>query len=234
MRIRSFMAATILASVSSLAQAQDFLPDMKDVHFTVGVRFWQTDWSTWTGTNDAHSDLRWSVIPVVSVSYQDWFMSGSYQMPGTYHFADAGFNFKRREYDANIGYFIVPSRVAVTAGWKEIRYSEGGYRWRAKGPTIGITANAPVANWASIYGNIGYGRPKLDDGGTFRSKHGKYLLTEFGFAFPLGAHVDVLSGAVLTAGYRYQRIGAYSSDTFLGRELFEIAQGPVIGLAMRF
>lgn len=238
MRIRSFTAATILASLSSLAQAQDFLPDMKDVHFTVGVRFWQTDWSTWVepiSSTYSHADLRWSVIPVVSVSYRDWFVSGSYQTPGTFNFEDVSFNFKRREYDANLGYFFVPGRLAVTAGWKEVRYTGGTYRWRAKGPTIGITGNAPVANWASIYGNIGYGRPKVDDEGLFKSKHGKYLLTEFGVAFPLGAHADMLSGAVLTAGYRYQRIGAYASDnTLVTSELFEIAQGPVIGLAMRF
>jgi opacity protein-like surface antigen len=249
MRIRSVIAATILGFAPIAGMADDFMPDMKDVHFTAGVRVWRTDWSTWGNltTNDyQHAELRYSVIPVVSVSYRNLFVSGSYQAPGTFKFKPnttlsgtspfSGFEFRRREYDLNFGYFIVPG-LAVTAGWKNVRYEEPGstYRWTAKGPTIGASGNAPVADWVSLYGNIGYGRPKVDDLTHFHSQRGKYLLTEFGFAFPLGPHANALTGAVLTAGYRYQRIGAYPSTAlFSSVEVFETAQGPVAGFAMRF
>lgn len=224
------------------ASADDEWMSMKDVHATVGVRFWQTDWSTWGNVskrNYSSADLRWSVIPVVSVSHRDWFASASYQAPGTFEFKETGFGFRlhRKEYDVNVGYFFVPGRLAATLGWKSVEYDapNSNYKWTAKGPTIGLAGNAPIADWAVLYGNMGIGRPKLDDVTHFVGKRGKYFLTEFGLAFPLGAHSNALSGAVVTAGYRYQRIAAYPSFSTLEHvELYEIAQGPVVGLAWRF
>jgi hypothetical protein len=235
---RIFGSVAMGIGLSMNAAAQDLMP--QDMHIAVGVRMWRTDWTTWNNVANrdyGSADLRWSAIPVVSLTYRDWLVSTSYQVPGTFDFNQFGYSFRRKEFDANVGYFVVPGRLAVTLGYKDVRYTseKTPYSWQAKGPTVGLTGNAPLADWAALYGNMAYGRPKLDDVTHFVGQKGSYLLTEFGLAFPLGAHSDALSGAVVTAGYRYQRISAYPSVSSVPHnELYEVTQGPVIGIAYRF
>ena len=247
MKIRKWaVAAAVLGGLSGNACAQFADSFSGDFHATVGVRAWHTEWTTWyynqsIGFYDQYeaANLNWNFIPVVSVSKGRWFVAGSYQSPNTFKWDyPAGVSFRRKEWDANVGYFIVPG-LAVTLGYKEIEYRSGNYVWTSKGPTIGLAGNAAIQSWVSLYGNLAYSRPRINDVVYFSNSRGYYMLTEFGFAFPLGGYNDALGGAVVTAGYRYQRIGAdpnSSFNTFLPahRKQYETTQGPVIGVAFRF
>src|SRR6266550_2076660 len=123
-------AAVMTLPFAATAQMPDFrMPDMKEVHATVGVRAWRTDWSTWFNVpntafpneNDItypHAGLKTTVTPVVGVRYQDWLVSASYLLNRSFTFSGNNSNntFKRHEYDINVGYFFLPG-LAVTAGW---------------------------------------------------------------------------------------------------------------------
>jgi len=251
MKIRKWaVAAAVLGALSGNACAQFADSFSGDFHTTVGVRAWHTEWTTWfygspttssTGFYDQYesANLNWNFIPVVSVSKGRWFLAGSYQSPNTFNWDyPPATSFRRHEWDANVGYFIVPG-LAVTLGYKDIEYKGPGYDWTSKGPTVGLAGNAPIQSWIALYGNLAYSRPKINDRFYFSNSRGYYMLTEFGFAFPLGGYRNELGGAAVTAGYRYQRIGAYPNspiNTFLpgSRKLYETTQGPVIGLAFRF
>jgi hypothetical protein len=238
----AFLIATVAALSSADAGAQasgGFLPD--DVRATIGVRMWRTDWSSWFGDGSTylHAGLQTSVIPVASIRYKDFLVSGSVLIKEKFVFPPESGSFPadRKEYDVNVGYFILPG-LAATVGYKEVSYDAGGYEWKAKGLTLGVSGSAPLAPWTSLYGNIAYGRPKLRDTQfAFDGARGKYLLTEFGLAFPLGAVSPSMQGFVVTAGYRYQRIGAFPNGPATGfppRELFETTQGPVLGISYSF
>jgi len=242
MKIRKWaVAAAVLGGLSGNACAQFADSFSGDFHATVGVRAWHTEWTTWfssTSFPDQYeaANLNWNFIPVVSVSKGRWFLAGSYQSPNSFNWDFPQTSFRRHEWDANVGYFIVPG-LAVTLGYKNINYKgAGGYDWTSKGLTVGVSGNAPIQSWVALYGNMAYSRPRINDVVYFNKQNGYYMLTEFGFAFPLGGFNSELGGAALTAGYRYQRIGAYTNGLIFAspRKVYETTQGPVIGVAFRF
>jgi hypothetical protein len=244
MKIKNAIACVVaaLSTTSALAQvsSDSMLPDMKDIHGTVGVRAWRVDWATWFDYYDyRNGSLANAVIPVASLRYKNFLVSGSYmarkEIEFPYPYINGNYRFGRSEYDVNAGYMIVPGLV-VTAGYKNINYNGSDLDWEAKGPTIGVAGSAPLSSWVSVYGNAAYGRLKLTDSGhTFTKARGKYLLTEVGLAFPLGNFSSTLSSVVATFGYRYQRLGTYpNAPTSLPIELFEYTQGPVAGLSLSF
>ena len=240
MRKHLAVAAT-LAILSPVANAQSpdsgsGMFDFKDLHGTVGVRFWRTDWSTWFGVTRpqyVNADLETTVTPVASVRYKDFLVSGSYLLRKDFKFPFPNYPpTERREYDLNVGYFLLPG-LAASIGYKNVKYDtvDSSYIWNAKGVTVGLSGSAPLGPWTSLYGNLAYGRPKLQDNAIFNSVRAKYLLTELGLAFPLGQLSESMSGVVVTTGYRYQRIGAVPNVAgVFGGELFEYTQGAVIGI----
>jgi hypothetical protein len=232
--------AAALSPLATHAQAQSsdstWMPDMSEVHGTIGLRLWRTDWSTWYDVYEYHhADQLTAVIPVASLRYKNFLVSGSYMIRKEFEFPSTTegappIPVKRNEYDVNVGYFIYPG-LAATVGWKNIDYDNRGYHWRAKGLTVGLSGSAPLAPVVSLYGSAAYGWPKIDDGQTFfNDTRAKYLLTEVGLAFPLGQLNDALGRVVVTAGYRYQRVGAVPN--FSGVEVFEYAQGPVLAITI--
>ena len=228
----------ISAAAQGAPASSGFLPD--DVNVTVGARVWHTRWTTWLTPAAVVSyfpaRIEPTITPVVSVRYRQFFVSGSYMVDKTFDFLDDSVSFKRGEYDINFGYFLLPG-LAVTLGWKNVNYEgdPGVYRFVAKGPTIGLAGNAAISPAVSLYGNLAYGRPKLHDyGGAYEKEKGKYLLTEFGLAFPLGQMHSSMNRFVATAGYRYQRVSGYPNATTSQTQLFEYAQGPVVGLSYTF
>jgi hypothetical protein len=239
----SLAAAATLAILSSpaMAQADNF---WSEIHGTVGARLWNVDWSSWfqssvpgsstTIAQYRNADKETTFIPLVSLRYKEFLVSGSYMLPKDFQFPIAGYPAtERREYDVNFGYFLAPGLV-VSLGYKNVKYesSDGEYTWNLKGPTLGMSGSAPLAQWASLYGNLAFGRPKLKDNAVFNDVRANYVLTEVGLAFPLTQMSDSLRGLVLTAGYRYQRIGAKPNVApSPGHELFEHTQGPVLGLS---
>jgi len=229
-------AAAVLLPSAARAQLDPGWMDWKEVHTTVGVRFWHTEWTTWYDTNVYRpAPTENAIIPVASVRYKNFLLAGSYMVEHDFTFPDLA-TFSRKEYDVNFGYFLLPG-LAVTVGYKHLEYSGGaaGYNWTTKGATVGLTGSAPISPHVSVYGNMAVGRPKLNDGGAFNNVKGKYFLTELGLAFPLGAMSDSLGGLLVTAGYRYQRVGAVPSNPiFEPVDNYEYTQGPVLGISYAF
>ena len=246
MRKHLFTAAAVAALSPLAAQAQQSQDstwfDTGELHGTIGVRLMDMAWTSWftSATTPVFVEYReankeTTVTPVASVRYKNFFLSGSYMLNKDFDFPLPNYpRTERKEYDINLGYFIVPG-LAASVGYKNVKYdtSDGGYRWEAKGPTLGLSGSAPVSPYASLYGNFAYGWPKLHDDFAFNDKNGKYLLSELGLAFPLGALTPSMNGFVATVGYRYQRIGAVANGdpSVAGRELFEYSQGAVIGFS---
>jgi|SRR5688572_21099845 len=236
MKKQLLMAAafTVLCPLAGTAQAQQSDNWMDDVHGTVGLRLWRTEWQSWF-TNDRYvkAETETAVIPLLSLRWREFLVSGSYMTSTDFTF-DPTYAPERKEYDINVGYFILPS-LAATVGYKRLEYGTSDYDWETKGWTVGLSGSAPLAPWMSLYGNMAYGRPKIqDNSGVFNGQKAKYLLTEFGLAFPLGQVTPSMQGFLFTAGYRYQRIGAQPASGIAGvgeRELFEYTQGPVLGFS---
>lgn len=246
MRKNLFIAAAIaalspLASHAQQSQETNWL-DMGEVHGTVGLRLMGMDWTSWFTTNGTpvaveylKADKEVTVTPVVSLRYQNFLVSASYMLNHDFNYPIPNYpQTERKEYDINLGYFILPG-LAASVGYKNIKYdtSDGQYRWEAKGPTLGLSGSAPLAAYTSLYGNFAYGWPKLNDNFAFNDKKGKYLLSEVGLAFPLGALTPSMNGFVATLGYRYQRVGAVANGnaSVAGRELYETSQGAVLGFS---
>jgi hypothetical protein len=227
-------AFTVICPFAGNVQAQQS-GLMDDVHGTIGLRLWRTEWTSWFGSNQSYlaAGDETAVIPVASIRYKEFLVSGSYMAKTDFSFTPA-YTPERKEYDINFGYFLLPS-LAATVGYKHMHYdSPDGYDWTTKGWTVGLSGSAPLAPYMSIYGNLAYGRPKIQDNSlTFTGQRARYLLTEFGLAFPLGHFSPSMSGFLVTAGYRYQKVGAdpNAAGGVGTRELFEYTQGPVLGLS---
>lgn len=233
---KQFLVAAALTALFPLAgnAQQSGSWDMGDVHGTIGLRLWSTEWTSWFPVEKyVKAGTEVAFIPVVSARYKEFLVSGSYMTKTDFEF-DPTYKPERKEYDVNFGYFILPG-LAATVGYKHMHYdSPDGYDWTSKGWTVGLSGSAPLAPYTSLYGSLAYGRPKINDNSlAFTGQRAKYLLTEFGFAFPLGHWSPSMSGFLVTAGYRYQRVGAdpNAAANVGTRELFEYTQGPVLGIS---
>lgn len=249
---------------------------LENTSFTIGLKTWVTNWNTWFTQNTANdvgnfadtavikdvfnrkADSEVTFIPQLTVRNGPWLVSGSALAKKDFTFflnsrngnELAEVTLERKEYDLNVGYSLAAGAI-VTLGWKDLRYeNSGGFKYTAKGPTIGISGSAPLAAGISMYGNIGYGRPKItDNSGEIEKKRGSYILTEVGLAYPLGQMNEGLKTAVVTAGYRYQRLssGNVTSRTVAvnngtvgatlgerGVELVDVTEGFTLGASFTF
>ena len=249
---------------------------MENTSFTIGLKTWVTNWNTWFTQNTANdignfantavikdvfnrkADSEATFIPQLTVRNGPWLISGSALAKKDFTFflnsrngnQLAEVTLERREYDINFGYSLAAGAI-VTLGWKDLRYeNSGGFKYTAKGPTIGIAGSAPLAAGVSMYGNIGYGRPKItDNSGEVEKTRGSYILTEVGLAYPLGQMNESLKTAVVTAGYRYQRLssGNVTARTVAvnngqvgavigerGVELVDVTEGFTLGASFTF
>ena len=113
--------------------------------FSVGVRAWYTDWTTFSyyvdDTTDPDTNLALTqksasnevvLIPLVSVRYRDFVGSVS-GWPSTKFSFDDGSSGTREEFDINVGYYVM-SGVAFTLGYKKVQQSEGPDRYPAGRP----------------------------------------------------------------------------------------------------
>jgi hypothetical protein len=208
---------------------------LENTSFTIGLKTWVTSWNTWFTQNTANdvgnfadtavikdvfnrkADTEVTFIPQLTVRNGPWLVSGSALAKKDFTFFLSNRNgnqlaevsLERKEYDLNVGYSLAAGAI-VTLGWKDLRYeNSGGFKYTAKGPTIGISGSAPLAAGISMYGNIGYGRPKItSNSGEVEKQRGSYILTEVGLAYPLAQMNEGLKTAVVTAGYRYQRLSS--------------------------
>jgi hypothetical protein len=270
---KSALAGALL--LAGLAPGASFAQmTWEDTSVTIGLKTWVTNWNTWfvqSTTNGLGNNASFAVIndvfnrkaesevsfiPQLTVRNGPWLVSGSALAKKEFTFFLSNPNgtqlneasFERKEYDVNLGYSLAPG-IAVTLGWKDLRYEGGTYKYNAKGPTIGVSGSAALAMGFSMYGNIGYGRPKINEEAGTEKKRGSYLLTEVGVAYPLGQMSEGLKTTVVTAGYRYQRLSSGNVTTttravnngqlgaVLGEravELVDITEGFTLGVSFTF
>ena len=133
---RKWLVGLALCSANA-ALAQD-----PGVSVSVGARAWYTEWTTFSyfvdeNTNEnlaltqvsASSEL--AIIPIVSVRYRD-FVGSISGIPSTDFSFDDGSSGTREEFDANIGYFVMPG-LALTLGYKKVSQSGDAGRYRPAG-----------------------------------------------------------------------------------------------------
>ncbi len=264
---KSVSATVVLLAGLSPAVGQAQMPD---VSVTVGVKAWATTWSTWFFNDvgdpisapvdryrnvfNREADTEGTFIPQLTLRSGPWLVSGSALVKREFTFFlndDLDGNrqldeekYERKEYDLNFGYAIAPN-LAVTVGYKQLQYDGGGYRYKAKGPTVGVSGSAPLMAAVSMYGTLAYGRPKITQG-LDSEKRGSYFLSEVGLAFPLGQMHENLRSVVLTAGYRYQKLTSDSvtittirtaTGASIGSrevDLVDTTQGITVGVSATF
>mgnify|MGYP001588240984 CR=1 FL=1 len=138
----------ILLVCAFVATGKMDLASAEEGKFTavIGYKGWFNQWLTGTLNNDtingAHvstftSDYEYTSIPVISLRYDNLFVSGSYYMPTKFSFPDTSYLIKyttlvneitetakttaeREEWDTSIGYYVHPS-IGLTVGYKNIQ-----------------------------------------------------------------------------------------------------------------
>ncbi len=237
-----------------------------DLTVTAGVKMWNNKWTSWdaipslrTGAgiipgyseNYTSSDnAAW--IPSLSMRYRDfmaagsYFVNHSYGMPG----ASGNFNADRKEMDAVVGYYVLPT-VALIGGYKEVKQSfkgaAGNSDFTYSGPIFGVNASAPLTGGFSLYGTAALGRldAKLPGSivGTLTSNNynADYKLAEVGiaYAFDVRASMPGVKSLVATFGYRSQVIATKADlrdtpTTTRSTELRDTTEGLTLGLTAVF
>jgi hypothetical protein len=218
------LAAICLIAVPAVA-------DDSDLSITVGLKGWESSWTTWrpatveysTGavgiTQALTSDTRFVLTPQASIRYDNFLLSASYLTPETYPLTgniDNQLNppvtvsGRRYELDVNGGYYVLPG-LALTLGYKQIRQDYGAGELVWGGPTIGVAGAAPLgsSNWA-LYGSYAFGYFKLnlpvdspDTGANQNSFNADYSVGEMGLSYGLNIG-HVLKFIRFSAGYRAQ------------------------------
>jgi hypothetical protein len=219
-RLMSLCTFGMILPLIGHAQQNEELP-ASPWAFSLGAKAWSNTWTSWeiTRVQSGASSLQAitpvssshevSFIPLASLRYRRAFLSAS-AMTDTDYMLESSLVTRpgtRSESDVNLG-FDVLSGLALTAGYKELTQNVGGeYRWR--GPTVAVSASAPLQSGFSVYGTYGAGwmtatLPAPDASGT-TSLDANYSVSEFGVAYSL-ARGQGASWLTLTLGYRSQTV----------------------------
>lgn len=228
-----------LLMVLALCSADAALAQDPGVSVSVGARAWYTEWTTFsyfvdenTGENLALTEIsasnKLAILPIISVRYGDFLGSVS-GFPSTRFSFDDGGSGTREEFDANVGYFVMPG-LALTLGYKKVSQSDGPNRYRPAGPVVGVSANAPLDGAWSLYGSLGVGRLKTP-GGDKIDFEADYRLTELGLAYTLNGN-RMPRIWTFTAGYRIQVMS--SKDAFVAQDGRDTTQGFTLGAMATF
>jgi hypothetical protein len=229
---RKWLALFALCSAgNALAQEPDFV-------VSVGARAWYTQWTTFSyfvdevtqenlALTQVSADDKLAFMPLISVRHGKWLASAS-GLPST-DFKFPNGRGTREEFDANIGYFVIPS-LAFTLGYKYVSQSDGPNRYRPAGPVVGINANAPLAGVWSMYGSLGVGWLKTP-GGDAIDFDADYRLAELGLAYTLEGN-RMPRRWTFTGGYRIQVMT--SNDAFNSEDGRDTTQGVTLGVMATF
>ena len=158
------------------------------------------------------SDNEVSLLPSLAIRYGRWVANGSYHMRTTYsaQVPEGGgvFDFRRKEWDAGIGYAVLPSLV-VSAGWKTIditvdQVGNDALSQKGSGPFVGLAVSAQLSDAWSVFGSVALGRPRFELDGVKTGDRGEYLASEVGLRYALRYASPALRNVALLAGYRTQ------------------------------
>jgi hypothetical protein len=208
--------------IFGLFSASTALAEDADLSVSVGARAWYTEWTTFSyftddsGQNNlaltqVSADDELAVMPMISVRYGNWLGSVSGLLSTDFTFPTG--NGTREEFDANIGYFVMPS-LAFTLGYKRVTQSDGPNHYRPAGPVVGISANAPLGGVWSMYGSLGVGWLETPGGDAIDFK-ADYRLAELGLAYTIDGN-RMPRRWTFTGGYRVQVMT--SKDAFIGED----------------
>ena len=210
---RKFLVVLILCCAGA-AHAQD-----PGLSLSIGVRAWQTDWTTFSyyapppanenvALTQVSADGKLALMPLLSARYGK-FLGSLSGFPSTSFSFDDGSRGEREEFDANVGYYVLPG-LAVTIGYKKVSQSGDAGRYRPSGPVLGLSGNAPLDGPWSLYGSLGVGWLKTPSGDKIDFE-ADYRLAEVGLGYTLNTN-RWLSAWTFTAGYRMQVMN--SKDAF--------------------
>ncbi len=203
------------------------------VRVLAGVRFWANQWdilyldrelflanpadpgslASREVVKTATSSTKVVPIPFLGVRFGDFIGSASY-FPETGFDSDGALSgdVDREELDVNFGYYITPSTV-LSLGYRKGTQSKATdliprSEVRVKALLLGISFSAPISGPFSVYGNVAYGKAKLDTETVLSDGddrlNGNYKIGEIGVSYNLSNLLggSVLKGAALTFGYR--------------------------------
>jgi len=257
---------------ASLSGPTEVSAKSKNWTFVVGYKAWLNSWQTsfmqsgsTTGSNivETTSGTQIAHIPTASIKYKDFFISGSYFPETNYDFPKfsyivnsptvgtitetASMSAKRSEWDAQIGYFILSSPIAVTLGYKNVTqkytttYTSPGIIYTPpttesktdyKGPMLGLSGSYPIAAGFNFYGAVAYGWLDVYYDGEKSTDEGTYSLADLGVLYK---HAKLPIS--FSAGYRIQdidtKVKPKGSGSF-GNTATDITKGFVFGLNIIF
>jgi hypothetical protein len=238
----------------------------KDFTISIGTKLWFNEWTTWDTddvdfieglglirasrqiTSHSSDGYEFTPIPVVSVKYQELFVSASYFVRTDYDFPTLLTDADRYEWDVAVGYYLLPPYLALTVGFKEINQKfGGGAEFEINGPTVGFTGAVPMKWGFSLYSSFAYGFMKSEseffETGEIIDQFGQilqapltpddddrdaaYWLVETGVAYTQDLRnlpVNLLlTSATFYAGYRHQQVetdeaGASADPLFDNRQ----------------
>jgi hypothetical protein len=231
MRRHWFVLLALSGAGAAMAQGSE-------VSVSVSAKLWYTDWTTFSyyapdGVNNLaltqiSAEKKLVVIPAVSARYDDFFASIS-AFPSTQFTFNDGSTGRREEFDANLGYAVLPG-LLLTAGYKKVSQSDATSRYRPAGPVIGVSGNAQLSGPWALYGSLGVGWLKTPSGDAV-SFSADYRLAELGVAYTW--HTDTpVQYLTATGGYRIQIIN--SKDAFESQDGVDTTQGFTVGVIARF
>lgn len=215
----------LLACITCAAQAQE-----SNLDVSVGLKAWNTQWTTWgydnTGTviTQVPAKDKTVLIPLLSVRYHDFVGSLSGFQPTTFRFEDGSSN-SRKEFDLNLGWLLTPG-VAATVGYKRVGQAADGNNYQLAGPTVGLSATAPIRAGFSLYGSFGYGWLKSTSGSNVKFD-ADYQLSELGLAYSLGTGA-IPRAVTFTLGYRIQVLT--SKEALPTQDARDLTQGFTLGV----
>ena len=220
-------------SAAGVAQAQQ----QPGPSFSIGLRAWNTQWDTFSYDANAGGDPivtqspaedKLVLLPVLSMRWRDF--TGSVSLyPSNEHDFVNGARGTRKEFDLNVGYFVIPT-VALTLGYKKIEQADGPTTYALSGPVIGVSGTAPLASDLALYGSFGMGRLKSTSSSTVKFD-ADYRLSELGVAYtlPMATFVKAIT---FTAGYRTQVLT--SKEALGNQDGRDLTQGFTFGALASF
>jgi hypothetical protein len=257
------VVATLSLSITGTCSCNAVLASNDDTspEFSVGVKTWATQWSSWAPVPSGHNTItvvesvgsvtRVAVIPQVSMLYDHWLAAASYFVKENYSLEGrvdpttgtiGALSAHRWEADGNIGYYLIPG-FAVTVGYKQIDQAFGSndYTWR--GPTIGAVASVPLRGPLGFYGTFAYGRLRLTastpDAAGDTSFNADYLLGELGLSYTVWPKDPRFSFSA-NVGFRAQQVSTrrFAVSTGFGGtapvDVYDTTTGPVVSVIARF
>jgi hypothetical protein len=206
-----------------------------DLSVSVGLKAWNTQWTTFSYGDDGSitqepAKDKVILVPQLVVRYRDFMGSISGYRPTRYQFI-GGPGDTRKEFDANLGYFVAPG-VVVTLGYKKLA-QVGSQTYKLSGPVVGVSAAAPLGGAFALYGSFGYGWLKTPAKKNINAVEfdADYQLGEVGLAYSL-ATGSVAKTLTFTMGYRSQVFS--SKDAAPGQDGRDLTHGLTLGVVAKF